>query len=167
MGSNVKKSFMDVIYKCSQQARVFGPDRPLQPSLIFAGKARCPSTQVGSICKHYTRLESLARDKHSSLLGAFLNYGCKEYYNISFWSQPYETSMVNKLGYLTLVNIFFFSLKWSSLIKCTLKYVQVSMSSNFLLLTLLKNKLECFSLASFFCLIFSRIRLRCKAYMKK
>jgi hypothetical protein len=41
-------------------------------------------TRVGSglTCKHYTRLERLARDKHSSLLQKFVTYGRKKFYNI-------------------------------------------------------------------------------------
>jgi len=31
---------------------------------------------------HYTRLEKLARDKHSSLLRTFVNYGHKKFYNV-------------------------------------------------------------------------------------
>ena len=34
-------------------------------------------------CKHYTRLERLARDKHSSLLRKSVNYGHKKFYNTS------------------------------------------------------------------------------------
>jgi hypothetical protein len=33
-------------------------------------------------CKHETRLEGVARDKHYSLLQKFLNFGCKKRYNI-------------------------------------------------------------------------------------
>ncbi len=32
--------------------------------------------------KHFTRLERLARDKHSTLLSTFVNYGCKKLNNI-------------------------------------------------------------------------------------
>jgi hypothetical protein len=32
--------------------------------------------------KRYTRLERLARDKHSSLLRTLINYGRKKFYNI-------------------------------------------------------------------------------------
>jgi hypothetical protein len=32
--------------------------------------------------KHYTILERLARDKHSSSLQKFITYGCKKFYNI-------------------------------------------------------------------------------------
>ncbi len=41
-------------------------------------------SRVGSCLnhKHQTRLERLARDKHSSLLGSFVNYGRKKLYNI-------------------------------------------------------------------------------------
>jgi hypothetical protein len=32
--------------------------------------------------KNYTWLESLSREKHSSILETFVNYGCKKFYNI-------------------------------------------------------------------------------------
>ncbi len=35
----------------------------------------------GKLRKHYTRLEILGRNKHSSLLWALVNYGCKKYYD--------------------------------------------------------------------------------------
>jgi hypothetical protein len=61
------------------KARVFVPGQPFQSGLLFRGEARhltlCGATErffnrVGSIFtnKHSTRLERLARDKHSSLL---------------------------------------------------------------------------------------------------
>jgi hypothetical protein len=33
-------------------------------------------------CKHYTKLEGVARDKHSGLLRKLVNYGRKQFYNI-------------------------------------------------------------------------------------
>ncbi len=51
----------------------------------FVCKSRTPTlecrTQAGSMltCKHQTRLERLARDKHSSLLRTFVNYGRKSF----------------------------------------------------------------------------------------
>ncbi len=41
-------------------------------------------SRVSSILihNHWTRLERLARDKHSSLLQKFVNYGQKKFYNI-------------------------------------------------------------------------------------
>ncbi len=64
------------------------PGKPFQPRLTFVGEARslplrgAPEisfTWVRSslICKHQTRLERLARDKHSSLLQKSVNYGQK------------------------------------------------------------------------------------------
>ncbi len=46
-------------------------------------------TRVGSILtwKHYTRLERPARDEHSSLVWAFVNYGCKKFYHIELLSR--------------------------------------------------------------------------------
>jgi hypothetical protein len=35
--------------------------------------------------KQQTSLESLARDKHSSLIRTFVNYGGKKFYNIGPW----------------------------------------------------------------------------------
>ena len=37
---------------------------------------------LGLIHKHLTRLEKLARDKRSSLLRTFVNYGHKKLYNV-------------------------------------------------------------------------------------
>jgi len=65
---------------------VFVPGESFQPSLMSMFKAsnlpdsraldRC-FTQVSSglTSKHYTRLERLAKDKHSSLLRKSVNYG--------------------------------------------------------------------------------------------
>ncbi len=36
----------------------------------------------GLIHKHYTRLERPARDKHSSLVQTFVNYGRKKFYKV-------------------------------------------------------------------------------------
>jgi hypothetical protein len=64
---------------------------PLQHSLIFAVEARSQPQRVGApekyptfVCfgllhKHWTRLERLARDKHSSLIGTFLSYDEKSF----------------------------------------------------------------------------------------
>ncbi len=41
----------------------------------------------GSTRKHKTKLERLARDKHSSLLRKFVNYGNKKFYNIDPWPE--------------------------------------------------------------------------------
>jgi hypothetical protein len=35
----------------------------------------------GLTCKHWTRLDRSAREKHSSLLRKFVNYGRKRFYN--------------------------------------------------------------------------------------
>jgi hypothetical protein len=58
------KLLMAVIYGFLLQARVFVSGKPLQPSLMFA-----------------ERLERLARDKHSSLLRKYVNYGRKKFYS--------------------------------------------------------------------------------------
>ncbi len=85
--------------------------KPFKPSLIFVGEARslplsgAPEryfTQVASglSCKHQTRLERLAMDKHSSLLRKSVNYGRK-----SFIVQP------PGVFYRTVKNIFIITLK--------------------------------------------------------
>jgi hypothetical protein len=72
---------------------VFFPGKPYQPSLIFSIKAeaylreapfRCYTLgwAFGLIHKQYTRLERLARDKHSCLFQKFMKYGGKSF--ISF-----------------------------------------------------------------------------------
>ncbi len=69
---------------------VFG--KPLQPSLMFAGKARAYGSEASFRCstlgqppglthQHYTKLERLAKDKHSSLLQKYVYYGCKKFYS--------------------------------------------------------------------------------------
>jgi hypothetical protein len=87
------KTFLSVIYELSKQARVFVPGKLFQPSLIFEGKSgACPISIVskrrvtrvasGFICKHLTRMDKIAKSKHSSLLRKFLNYVRKKFYNI-------------------------------------------------------------------------------------
>ncbi len=65
--------------------------KPIQSSLLLVGKdrslhysealERC-STQEdsGLTCKQQTNLERHTRGKHSSLLKAYVNYGCKRFY---------------------------------------------------------------------------------------
>jgi len=52
-------------------------------SLTFRGAPERCFTQVGYGLTHkrWTRLERLARDKHSSLLQKYVNYGHKKFYN--------------------------------------------------------------------------------------
>ncbi len=45
-------------------------------------------------------MESLARDKQSSLIGTFVNYGRKKFYNIGPWAGNHENT------YELLKNIF-------------------------------------------------------------
>ncbi len=70
-------------------------ERPFQPSLMFVGKARIlpysgpperSFTYVGSglTPKHWTRLEWLARDKHSSLLRTLRKFEKKV---LKHWAQ--------------------------------------------------------------------------------
>ncbi len=67
-----------------------------QPGLMFVGKSRgLPISRVserwlsrvgsGLISKHLTRLERIARNKHSSFLGKFVNYVRKKFNNIGPW----------------------------------------------------------------------------------
>ncbi len=64
------------------------PRQVFQPSLMFESEARASFRHStlrqapGFICKHQTRLEWPARDKHSSLLRKFVNYGRKKFFNI-------------------------------------------------------------------------------------
>ncbi len=58
--------------------------KSIQSVLIFVGKARAYLSKSsfrfstpGLTFKHYTRLERLVRDKHTSLLRTFVNYGRK------------------------------------------------------------------------------------------
>ncbi len=71
---------------------MFFPGEPFQHSLMFVGKARSYTRvehlKVASIGwasglthKHKTRLERLARDKHSSSLCKSVNYGRKNFYS--------------------------------------------------------------------------------------
>ncbi len=72
---------------------MFVPGRRFQLSLMFEGKARslpksgAPERYLNQVrcsltCKHYTGMERLARNKHSSFLQTFVNYTCKKFYNI-------------------------------------------------------------------------------------
>jgi hypothetical protein len=62
---------------------------------MFAGKARrlpyCGAPFVGSCPthKHYTILETLAKDRHSSLLQKFVTYGRKKFYKIGSSRQKF------------------------------------------------------------------------------
>jgi hypothetical protein len=76
--SQCHKTFFPIIKIFSQQALVFVPGKLLQPCTLFVGKARSLPlsgaaesyfSRVGSglNCKHYTRLEKLARDGTNTL----------------------------------------------------------------------------------------------------
>ncbi len=69
---------------------MFVPGKPLQPSLMFEGKAgaypseapfRCSTLKeaAGHTLKHQTRSERLASDRLSSLLRKTVNYGQKSF----------------------------------------------------------------------------------------
>ncbi len=81
---------------------VFVPGKLLQPSLMFPGKTRdLPQSRATERCftwvgsgltqKHYTRLERLARDKHSSLLRKSVTYGRKKFYSTGQWCDKFHT----------------------------------------------------------------------------
>ncbi len=72
---------------------MFAPGKTFEHSLFLVGMARS-LPQSGEVfhsgklldsCKHYTILEKLARDEHSSLLQKIVTYGCKKFYNIGPW----------------------------------------------------------------------------------
>ncbi len=71
---------------------MFVPGKLFQSTLTFVGKAgaypRVEHLKGASLRlapdlshKHLTRLEKLARDKHSSLIRKFVNYGWKKFHN--------------------------------------------------------------------------------------
>ena len=64
-GANPIKPFTAVIYEFLEQARVFLPGKPFQPSLMFAGKARA-----------YPRVEILKGRKEFYRIGPGIFYGC-------------------------------------------------------------------------------------------
>jgi hypothetical protein len=75
-GTNVIKLFTVLIYKLAMSVIVFIIAKLFLTGLIFTSKAEaCPSGEP-------FKLKRLGRDKHSSLLGPFVNYGCKKFYNI-------------------------------------------------------------------------------------
>jgi len=64
---------------------VFVPGKPFQPRVTFGGYSQESTLEWnGRTHKHQTRLEMLARDKHSSLLRKFVNYGQKSF---KHWTQ--------------------------------------------------------------------------------
>ncbi len=84
---------------------MFVIEKPFLPSLLFVDKVitylieeplRCSSLEKapGLAHKHQTKLERLAKNKHSSLLRKFVNYEEKKFYNIGprkvliSWTQP-------------------------------------------------------------------------------
>jgi hypothetical protein len=69
---------------------------------MFFGKAKAylsgaffgPSAHrwaLGYIGKYYDRLGRPDRDKHTSLIGMFVNYSRKKFYTIVPWPQCYKT----------------------------------------------------------------------------
>ncbi len=77
---------------------MFVTGKLFQPSLMFAGKAEAYLSEVTLRCstlgetpgfthKHQTRLEKLARDKYTTLLQTFINYGQKSFITFGPGSQ--------------------------------------------------------------------------------
>ncbi len=67
---------------------MFVPGKLFQSSLIFCGQGQGPTqdwntSEVGPslASKHWTRLESLATEKHFSLLQKSINYSLNKFYN--------------------------------------------------------------------------------------
>jgi hypothetical protein len=76
---------------------------PLMSSLKFAGYDGAYPGEAHSLSHKYsTRLESLARDKHSSLLRTFVNYGRKKFYIIGPCIVRYHMCLVMHLEDLGL-----------------------------------------------------------------
>ncbi len=72
------------------------PGKPFQLSLMVVGKAGAYTDYTfGFPHKHYTRLEKLARDKHSSLLQKIVNYGQKSF--ITLVPGPMQLKEFNNL----------------------------------------------------------------------
>ncbi len=95
------KTFLSVIYELSNKLECLSTTFLFQPSLMFVGKARSlPQNGAPERCftrlssslayKQQTRLEWIARDKHSSLLQKFVNYGQKKFHNIGPRRQCYK-----------------------------------------------------------------------------
>jgi hypothetical protein len=107
----VIKLFTVVIYK------YFVHDRLFQPSLMFLSKARnLPKSVAPERCftwtgsrlthKYLTRLERFAKDKHSSLLGTFVNHRCKKFNNIgSRASVPLNEGKCISLPFIAVISV--------------------------------------------------------------
>ncbi len=57
---------------------------------------------------HKTVLERPASDKHSSLLGTFINYGRKKFYNIDEQAENYKKTLQILLGVIMLLTLTLF-----------------------------------------------------------
>ncbi len=121
---NVIKLFcLQLMYFRNKLVSVQG--KPFQPDLMFVCKVRSLTlsgehveffNRVG-FCftnKHYTRLESLGRDKHSSLLRAFVNYGQKLYTTLATGADviKHVLSVIYRFSHYARV---FIRLGWKSL----------------------------------------------------
>ncbi len=73
LGLNVVKNFTVVIFQFSQQAIVFVPCRPVQPSLMFVGKARSlpksGAPDVGAAVAQWSS-ERIINEKNRKILGS-------------------------------------------------------------------------------------------------
>jgi hypothetical protein len=90
--------------------RFFPPDAALPKDAIQVLHSRAGS---GLTCKHKTRLERLAKDKHSSLLRKYVNYGCKKFYNTGPWRVFSPKLKINRSKLEC-----WFPIGLSSLVKC-------------------------------------------------
>jgi len=70
--------FTSVIFECSQQARMFVPGWPFQPSLVFAGNTS------GRIQSYSQTLNEAGKAWKGQTLQffSFVKYGSKKFYNI-------------------------------------------------------------------------------------
>ncbi len=87
---------------------MFVPDKPFQLSVMFVGKAGAYPIQEPFRCytlgqNTHTRLERLTRDKHSSLLRKFVNFGQKKFCVCPWQAFPTSLIFVGKARSLPLI----------------------------------------------------------------
>ncbi len=76
---------------------MFVPGKLFQPSRMFAGKAGALPSEAPFKCKHWTRLEKLAEDKHSSLLQKSTNYGRNKFYSTGLRRERTKSTIHDRL----------------------------------------------------------------------
>ncbi len=125
-GANVIKLFTDVMLECSYKAGVSVPVKPFHFCLMFVSKAAAYPHGVSWMCfvlglpwNIRLGLKMLARDKHSSLLGAFDSYCRKTFYNIGpgliFANMLWDTSLMGWPWWHIYAFTFFAVVKHASL----------------------------------------------------